>query len=421
MNESKAKSRSVGMNTLLNSAGALIYLLCQWLITVLVVRIASVEDAGNLSLAMSVTNMFFTIGTFSIRDFQISDYTNSYSMSQYVSTRILTCVVALVSCIIMVEVNGGYTDYQRLCIGIYMVFRVAEAFVDVLQAEEQKAERMDYVFISFVTRGILLLGGFCLVLWQTQNLLAAIVCIAVTSFAVVLLFDARVVEKLAPFRITFDPKGSLKLLRECLPLMINSFLLSAVVSIPRNNLSTIMGPYYLGIYASVATPAVIVQSAAMWLYTPLLTRFSAAYRERKKKDYLRILGKVFVLLAILVVLLVLACVFLAEWGLNLLFGQEVAAYSYLLLPVIMTTVMIALNYFFSALLTVARKLYPILAANAIAFAVSLFASNALIGAFGMDGVNLTLYIGMGASLVVLLCVLVVDLHHQFSGANAQRA
>lgn len=414
MHDTATKTRSVGANTLLNSAGALIYLVCQWLITVLVVRIASVEDAGNLSLAMSVTNMFFTIGTFSIRDFQISDYTNSYSMSEYVSTRILTCLIALVSCVVMVGVSGDYSNYQRVCISIYMVFRVAEAFVDVLQAEEQKAERMDYVFTSFVIRGVLLLGGFCLVLWRTQNLLMAIACIALTSFATVFGFDFRVVKKLAPFHIGVSIKRSVSLLRECLPLMVNSFLLSAVVSVPRNDLSAIMGSYYLGIYASVATPAVIVQSAAMWLYTPLLTRFSAAYRERKKGDYLRILGKVFVLLAVLVALLVVACIFLAEWGLNLLFGEEIAAYSYLLLPVIMTTVMIAVNYFLSALLTVARKLYPILAANAVAFAVSLFAGDALISAFGMDGVNLTLYIGMGASLLILASVLIVDLHRQFS-------
>ena len=38
------KKLSVGQNALLNSIGSLFYLGCQWLITVLVIRIGSVED-----------------------------------------------------------------------------------------------------------------------------------------------------------------------------------------------------------------------------------------------------------------------------------------------------------------------------------------------------------------------------------------
>ena len=55
------KKLSVGQNALLNSIGSLFYLGCQWLITVLVIRIGSVEDGGDLSLAMSITNIFYTL------------------------------------------------------------------------------------------------------------------------------------------------------------------------------------------------------------------------------------------------------------------------------------------------------------------------------------------------------------------------
>ena len=48
-------------NMLYNTAGSLIYLACQWLTTIFVVRLASFEDAGILSLSMASANMLTPI------------------------------------------------------------------------------------------------------------------------------------------------------------------------------------------------------------------------------------------------------------------------------------------------------------------------------------------------------------------------
>ena len=216
--------------------GSLDYLGCQWLLTVLVVRLGSYESAGILSLCMSITNLFYTLASFGIRDFQVSDYNGTYTASaQYVSTRLLTCTASAGLCCAVVGLNRGYTGYEAACIIVYMLYRVAEALVDTFQAMEQKAERMDYNFISFVLRGTLLLVGFSAVLYLTKNLLLAIASIAVTSFAVVLLFDVPIGKKLTGFRMSFSLSATRQLLWECVPLMCNSFLTTAVVSVPRHS------------------------------------------------------------------------------------------------------------------------------------------------------------------------------------------
>ena len=58
---------STAQNTVYNTVGSCFYLICQWLITVLVIRLGSVEYGGILTLAMSITNVLFTLGTFGIR------------------------------------------------------------------------------------------------------------------------------------------------------------------------------------------------------------------------------------------------------------------------------------------------------------------------------------------------------------------
>ena len=64
---------------LYNSVGFIVYLFCQWLITIVVVRLSNYEDAGILSLAMSINNILYAISTFGLRNYQVSDIENKYS------------------------------------------------------------------------------------------------------------------------------------------------------------------------------------------------------------------------------------------------------------------------------------------------------------------------------------------------------
>lgn len=413
------KKLSVGQNTLFNSVGSLYYLGCQWLLTVLVVRLGSYESAGILSLCMSITNLFYTLASFGIRDFQVSDYNGTYSPAQYVSTRLLTCTVSTGLCCAVVGLNRGYTGYEAACIIVYMLYRVAEALVDTFQAMEQKAERMDYNFISFVLRGSLLLVGFSVVLYLTKNLLLAIASIAVTSFAVVLLFDVPIGKKLTGFRMSFSLPATRQLLWECVPLMCNSFLTTAVVSVPRSILEGVWGSYVMGIYSSIATPATIVQSGAIWLYTPVITVFTRHYVQHDKKAYYNLYKKVWALLAgAFVVVFILAGLF-GRWGLGLLFNQEVVEYAGLLVPVLGTTALIACAYFLGALITITRKLKVILAANLVAGVLAAALSMPLIRTYGMAGVNYVIYVAMGANVLILFVALTKILRQHFrEGANS---
>lgn len=413
------KKLSVGQNTLFNSAGSLYYLACQWLITVLVVRLSGYEDAGTLSLCMSITNMFYTLASFGMRDFQVSDYTGKYSPGQYVTTRLLTCTAAAVLCCGFVGLNRGYTGYEAACIILYMLFRVAEALVDTFQAMEQQAERMDYNFISFLLRGTFLLGGFSLILWLTQNLLLGILCITLTSFAVVLLFDFPVGRRLTGFRLTFSFQVSRQLLWECLPLMCNSFLTTAVISVPRSILEGIWGSYIMGIYASIATPATIVQSGAIWLYTPVITVFTRHYARRDARAYYTLYHKIWALLAAAFAVVFVVAGLLGRWGLGLLFDEAVVEYAGLLLPVLGTTALIACAYYLGALITITRKLKVILIGNAVAAVLAAALSLPLIRSFGMNGVNYVIYISMGANVLILFIALTCILRRHFQTGAEQ--
>ena len=64
------KKISMKASILWNSWGSIFYLGCQWLLTVLVVRLAGVEESGILSLAMSVSNIWYSLAVYGMRNYQ---------------------------------------------------------------------------------------------------------------------------------------------------------------------------------------------------------------------------------------------------------------------------------------------------------------------------------------------------------------
>ena len=407
------KKISIARNTAYNTAGSCFYLACQWLLTVLVIRLGSVEDGGILTLAMSVTNVLFTLCTFGIRSFQVSDYQHEYTTGEYVTTRVFLCCCGILAAAAYCGLFAGYSGYEAACVMAYMMFRVGEALSDVHQAIQQVQERMDYIFRSFVLRGVLLVGTFAGAMAATHDLLTAFCLLTAATGAVVLLYELPVCRKLDRFSWKFSLKRTGKLIAGNIPLMTNSLLMAFCVTIPRSALDAIEGHYVMGIYGSIAAPAAIVQSAVLWLYMPSMTQFAKYYHEKQKDEFAKLNRRMIALTGGAASAVLAGAAVLGRWGLGLLFGEEVAAHAALLLPTLAATVMIAAEYYVSALLTVARNLKAIFISNAAAVAITLVVADPLIRAYGAQGVNDTLYCSMGVTLVIQVAAAVRAIRRQF--------
>ena len=409
---------SIAQNTMFNTVGSCFYLVCQWLITVLVVRLGSVEYGGILSLSMSVTNIFFTLSTFGIHGYQVTDYKHKFSTGEYITTRLFTCSSALVLCIVYNLVSYSQSRYETACIIVYMLFRIGEALSDENHAIQQVSERMDYICWSFIMRGILLISTFAGTMILTHDLLTAIGVMTASTMMVVLFYEFPVCKKLDSFTMRFSIKKTLLMLRDNWPLMANSLLMVLLVSHPRTRLNALWGSYWMGIYGSVAAPAAIVQSVMPWLYNPALIVFARYWNEKEKKGFYSLHRRMVLLLCGTAAAAFIGAALLGHWGLNLLFGEEIAAHDSLLLPTLATTTLIAVEYYLGALLTVARKLKSIVAANAAALAVTFLFSDMLIRPYGPNGVNLIVCISMSINCIILYILLLFARKANFSPVSS---
>lgn len=391
--------KKIRNNMLWNVIGSVGFIGTQWLMTILIVHLADYTQAGYLSLGLSLTNIFTNIAYFCIRNFQVSDTSGKYSTDIYVAHRVLGTGIAFGLYAVFVLLNG-YPQYVTVFLLLFMIYRLNEPAVDVLHGIVQKAWRLDISGKSFLMRGFLTLTAFVAVEYVTGNLIITTAIMIVAAYAVIALYDISGAYRCERFSLCFDKKKLIALTRECFPLFIYAICLNAVVPIPRYFLEKIAGSEVLGYYSSVAIPASMIQLLASYIFTTFTALFSEYLIQNEKKKFMLLFGRLTGAIAVLVVVAVAGAALLGEWALVLLFTEGIRPYAYLLVPTIGCCGVIAFVWFTGTVLTILRDMKGLFFGAFWGFAVAAVASYPCIKMWGIDGVNVVLFVSSMVTLII---------------------
>lgn len=370
------------------STGMIFYLGCQWLSIILVSNLSGNTGAGIYNLAISVSNPFSAIALYGIRPYQVSDINDRFSSRIYVSSRVVTAGLAFLLCGGRV-VLGGYTGETAVCILLYMLLRVAEASVDVFQGIEQKGDRMDAVGVSFYLRGVVTIAAFVAGQLLFNNLMLSMLAMPLASFVVIWLYDGRLSKKLTDIRPKFEWKAIGSLLWICLPLTLNTYMVSELATIPKTVLESSWGSDVLGIYGSIAAPSIIVQTAGSFLFNPVIPALAEDLQQREKKRFLERGLKYMGLISAMTAVCVGSAAIFGKLGLRILFAGNLSVldYAYMLIPTIICSGLVTIAWLFATLLIVMRDFRSLIIGDVLAIGVCHLASRLMIPEMGMDGVT----------------------------------
>ena len=375
---------------LIYSTGMVFYLGCQWLSILLVSNLSGNTSAGVYNLAISISNPFSAIALYGIRAYQISDINDRFSSRIYVSARVVTAGIAFLLCAGRVFISR-YDTHTSICILAYMFLRVAEAAADVFQGIEQKGDRIDAVGKSFYLRGIVTTVVFVVGQLLFDNLEFSMLAMPISSFVVIWLYDRRLAKKLTDIRLEFNGKVIGKLLWICLPLTLNTYMVSELATIPKTMLESSWGSDILGIYGSIAAPSIIVQTAGSFLFNPVIPVLA---RDLQQGEMRRFFGRGLTYTG-LITAMTLACVLAAavfgRFGLSILFAGNLSVldYTYMLIPTIICSGLVTISWLFSTLMIVMRDFKCLLIGDVLAIVVCFVMSGLLIPRMGMEGVTLS--------------------------------
>lgn len=387
-----------------NTVGSIAYLACQWLTTVAVVRLSSdFNYAGDLSLAMTISNLFVPIGLYKIRSFQVSDLSCEYSSGEYIGFRLITIVLGFV----FVLPYAFFTCQQSSLLPVYFycIYKSIEVMVDVFHGIDQKAGNMIYCGISMLLRGILSLLAFCAGMHVSHSLVLSIVLMIAVSLPVMVV-DVRWASNFDAIVPSFRFKAMSELFYKCLPATVGVFCCAAVTSVSRQELAAALGASMLGVYSSVCSPAAIVQAGAANAYAPLLGAFASASESEDKKAFNTMLVKVILGALVLCILILFACFICGDYLLGLLFGDQIHQYSFLLYGAVISSLITAFIGFFSDLTIVKRKMVGNLVGNLAALIVVVPLSSLMIHLFGPNGTSIAISLAYFVGCVAMLpCII----------------
>ena len=394
---------SIQKNMLWNTAGSLVFLGCQWLMTVLVVRLSSGYDAaGSLAVAMAVSNIFAPIALYKVRSFQVSDVSGEYTSGEYVAFRVVSIFIALVITVPYMLLTCSPSDYAVVV--AYLVFRVGEVFIDVLHGVDQRALRMDYCGKSMALRGVLFLAAFSVVLATTNSLLLAVVAMAVVTYPVMLL-DWRWASSFESLSPRLDLSHALSLARKCFPAVVGLVCSYAVTTVARQYLGVVQGNDALGIYASVCTPVLIIQAGASYMYAPLLGPFARAFASGDRERFIKLLKRVCGGIAAICIAGIVGFYLLGELFLSIVFGADIASYAYLLYAALVCTSFTAFISFLNDLMIVMREMRSNMLGNVLSLIAIVPLMVVCVAWWGMNGVSIAITAAYAVGILVMLaCV-----------------
>ena len=389
---------SVRQNMLWNMAGSVTNLACQYLITVLVVRLTSeLDSAGLYSLAMSVFGIFSPVAGYGLYSYQATDVREENTLGEYLT---LTCGTSLVSilCIALYALFTCRANAWAIVI-FFGVYRLVMIVFDSLHAYDQMRHRMDIIGVSLALRGVVSLVVFAAAFSLTNDLLVTFALMTVAILAVSFLYDLPATLRLTEIRLGISRGKAVHLLKGCLPIVISQVAYGAVPSIPRQFLSMVCGDATLGIYASVAAPVAIIQTGATYIYNPLISYFAECFVKGDRGGFVRLLKKtVLGILGIGCVSLVGIFV-LAHPVLLLLYGDTVASYSHLMYPLVISSLLLGTQGLFNNLLVAMRAPSLMLISSLASLAAALVLCVPLVTAFTMNGVTYALALSCGTGLL----------------------
>jgi len=401
------KELNLKQNALWNAAGCFFYLGCQWIITVLVVILAdNFLDSGYLAFAMATGNVFAAVGLYKVRTYQVSDVNNEFSQNEYVGFRILT--IAVSACASIIYIFASATSVRALLVSFsYLLFKADESFNDVNFGCAQKEYRMDFIGRSQFMRGLLSVGLFAAAMEATQSIEVAVLFMAFGGIVITCLYDIKYTRHFGFTKPEINERLVKTLVKDLTLPMLANLLATSIVSVSRQLYGSISGEEALGVYASIATPAVLVQAGISYIYSPLLGKIAEIYVQHDSSEFKIYLRKIYFGMLLIVIVGAVALYIPGKHLLLTMYGVRIQPYLGTFLYVLLATGGVALLYFVNDVLVIMRSRISQIIINSLAFLCCVLSVPKAVSGLGMNGLNLS--IGLSTVLFSLLGYVVANM------------
>ena len=398
MNELPAKKERAAA---LHTAGFVLLFASQWLISVLLVRLGGYYDAGIFSIAMTISNVFAFLANFGIRSYMLTDVKGKYTLCQYRGARFLSAASAICLCAGYVSVVNSYSGTERAAIILYLFYTVFNTISEVYFGKIQLIGKLEINAYSNMLRGIVCFLSFLVSYVIRKSILLSLTLMAASAAAVTLFYDRRQYVTYTGDRgriLAGDYAAGLRLLADCLPIMLTLVLPLITTAIPRQGIQNLLGTELLGYFSSIFTPTVLISVTVPAVLQAILPSISQNWGKRDLKRLRRQMLICYAGIILFVCLAQIAAMLCGAFVLQLVFGAGILQYFPLLYWAIAVTGLSALVALGNQFLLATHSHKLLLTATFFATCLCAVCAEPFIGKWQLYGATYALAIAYGAQI-----------------------
>lgn len=386
-----------------NMCASIVYSFQSAILLFVVTRISGLFVAGIFSISYIVSQTFAVVGSYSMRNYQVSDMKNKYSYGTYIYSRIISTIVMFVTCMVY-SLLEGYTGEKLVLIAILCVYRAVDGYEDVYHGEMQKRNRLDVASRIVTYRIVISSAIFAIGVLCTNNIIFST---ALLTISAVLLSWGMNAVAISVMDMQQKPQKNQvwKLLFEVAPICIGAFLYSYLVNSPKYAIENILSDDMQTIFNIIFMPVFVINMLSSFVFKPYVARMGIYWNDRNQKEFIKLL-----LLQVGCVLGITAIVMLAGFILGIpilefIYGVDLKQYKLLFMMLLAFGGITALDAFALIVLTVMRLQNVVLVSYIVSLIVDVIFMNSLVIKYHMMGAGLV----YGMSMVVILLVSLVGI------------
>ena len=345
-----------------------------------------ISEAGVFTYAFSLCALLYVLGCFYTRTYQIANYGNNKDINDFLSFRLVSCIICLLVGIVFCIINR-FDLFKSLVIVVILLFRLLEAFSDCLYGQIQDKGRLYNVGISMFVKSLLSIIILIVLEILTHNLLIALLGIVVVNILVIVSYDRKNFNEVkGKIKLKFDTKNFKLIIKESAPIFIFTFLLIYMANSQKYVLTYYVPNDMQTIFGILIMPSTMLSLIGNYLIMPFLTDLN---KDIKEKEYTKFLNKTHLILLIMFgigVVITIATYFIGIPVLNVIYQIDLAPYKMELLIIVFASVISAITIMFSNYMILVNKnviqviLYSIIAVITTALNIIFISSNGINGA-----------------------------------------
>ena len=350
------------------------------IILFMTIRINGVEEAGSVSLAFSLSLIFFPVGLYGGRFYQVTDVKNEFEDNVYILLRFMTTMFMPMLCGVFV-LFGNYGKLTNRLLIFFTLIKMSESISDAFYGIIQKRNEFYIIGISFFYRFIIGVGLFVVINFVTYDISLAVLGMLFANFTCMVFYDFRKARYCVKWLFSRGMIEQLKKLAgKGFYLAIFSFIPILTINIPRFFLINIDDQAYLSIFNMPNT--IFYMLVMLIMINPTLVHMSNSIQNNEAGVTKTIKRLILVVCGFTALSLILAY-YIGTQILTIVFGIDFAGYRSVLLMSIINGALLGTVNIFVSVLNIMRRFIQEMTIYIICVFILLLFSVLTVGRYGL--------------------------------------